>query len=180
MSKRLVKVSKFLSFLLRHHPEAEGLSMDENGWVVVDELLAAPGAQKRGITRDLLDRVVTENDKQRYEFDEEGKRIRARQGHSRDVSLGLTAVAPPEHLYHGTASRVLSSIREDGLRRRNRQHVHLSIDAATATQVGARHGRPVVLVIRAREMHEAGHEFFVSGNNIWLTESVPPGFIDFP
>jgi putative RNA 2'-phosphotransferase len=180
MEQRLVRMSKFLSYLLRHHPEAEGLSMDEHGWVSVEELLHAPGAKKRAITRDLLSRVVAENDKQRFEFDEDGRRIRARQGHSRRVSLDWTPVTPPEYLYHGTSSLAVSSIRQLGLHKRNRHHVHLSLDAATARRVGARHGHPSVLLIRAREMHGKGYSFFVSANGIWLTESVPIEFIEFP
>ncbi len=180
MEQQLVRMSRFLSYLLRHHPEAEGLSMDECGWVGIDDLLATPGVRRHGMTKDLLARIVAKNDKQRFEYDDGGERIRARQGHSRSVSLGWKAVMPPETLYHGTSAHALFSIRAKGLQRRNRHHVHLSSDVVTANKVGARHGPPVVLVIHAREMHLQGHEFFVSANGIWLTESVPAGFIDFP
>jgi putative RNA 2'-phosphotransferase len=180
MERRLVRISRFLSYLLRHRPEAEGLSMDDQGWVAVQELLSTRGARQRGITHVLLIHVVAHNDKQRFEFDEDGQRIRARQGHSRTVSLDWTAVAPPDYLYHGTSSRVVAAIREEGLHKQDRHHVHLSPDAATAEEVGARHGQPVVLVIHAQAMHRAGYTFFISGNGIWLTEGVPPEFIDFP
>ncbi|MFH1680953.1 MAG: RNA 2'-phosphotransferase [Candidatus Eisenbacteria bacterium] len=179
MEPRLVKMSKLLSYILRHHPEEEGLSMDDHGWVVVRELLPTRGARKLGMTHALLVRVVAENDKQRYEFDGDGVRIRARYGHSVAVLLDRTALAPPEHLYHGTSSRAVYSIRGEGLNKRDRLYVHLCADPETARGVGARHGRPVVLVIRAREMHGRGHEFFLCGKDIWLTESVPPEFIDF-
>jgi putative RNA 2'-phosphotransferase len=154
--------------------------MDEHGWVSVEELLSTQGARKRGLTRPLLRRVVAENDKQRFEFDLAVERIRARQGHSRTVDLDLKAVAPPQYLYHGTSSRAIPSIREAGLQRRSRQHVHLSPDVATARKVGSRHGPPVVLTVRSGEMHDVGHEFFLSGNGIWLVESVPLQFIEFP
>jgi putative RNA 2'-phosphotransferase len=179
MEQRLVAISKFLSYVMRHDPESQGLSMDEHGWVLIEDLLASPGSRKRGITRDVLDHVVAENEKRRYEVDEDGIMIRARQGHSVPVESDWKAVTPPDRLYHGTTSRVVSSIRAEGLLRGTRHHVHLSADAATAKNVGTRHGRPVVLVIRAREMHERGHAFFLSGNGIWLTESVPPEYIDF-
>jgi putative RNA 2'-phosphotransferase len=154
--------------------------MDEHGWVGVEDLLATPVAVRRGMTRAVLARVVAENDKQRFEFDETGERIRARQGHSRLVEGDWVAVEPPECLYHGTSMEALASIREQGLLQRKRLHVHLSPDAGTAAAVGARHGTPVVLVVRSRAMREAGHQFFLTGNGIWLTNSVPPQFIDFP
>lgn len=154
--------------------------MDEQGWVNVEELLSTRVAQKRGMTRSLLGRIVSENDKKRFEFDQTGERIRARQGHSRAVDLDWRAVTPPQYLYHGTSSRAIPSIREVGLQRRGRHHVHLSQDVDTAKKVGSRHGYPVVLVIRSGEMDDAGHEFFLSGNGVWLVDSVPPQFIEFP
>jgi putative RNA 2'-phosphotransferase len=180
MKRRLIRISKFISLLLRHPPEAEGLSMDEHGWVSLEALIATAGAKRRGITRDLLARIVADNDKKRFEFDEDGRRIRACQGHSRAVDLNLKLVDPPTYLYHGTSFHAVSSIRKTGLQKRNRRHVHLSLDAAAAMQVGARHGPPVVLTIRAAEMHQSGYEFFVSNNGIWLVDSVPADFIDFP
>jgi putative RNA 2'-phosphotransferase len=170
----------FLSYLLRHHPETEGLSLDEHGWAVIDEMLATKGSRKHGLTRDLLERVVAENDKQRFEVDDNWTRIRARQGHTLAVRVDLKEAIPPEFLYHGTASRNLPSIRKNGLHRGKRHHVHFSLDPASAKNVGSRHGRPVVLRIRTREMHEDGHQFFLSGNNVWLIESVPPEYINFP
>jgi putative RNA 2'-phosphotransferase len=180
MEEQYVRTSRYLSYLLRHHPEAEGLSMDEHGWIRVADLLESPGAMQRGITCTTLAHVVAENDKQRFEFSEDKQRIRARQGHSRRVESDWNIATPPEFLYHGTVASAVSSIREVGLRKRSRQHVHLSPDAASAMKVGARHGRPVVLMIRAQEMHAKGYEFFVTGNGIWLTETVPPEFIYFP
>ena len=180
MNERLVRISRFLSYILRHHPEEEGLSMDEHGWVRVHELLAAPGARRRHVTDFCLREIVEDNDKQRFEFSEDGLRIRARQGHSRPVESDWKEVPPPDRLYHGTAAHHLPSIRREGLQKRGRHHVHLSPDAATARGVGARHGSPAVLAIRAGDMRDAGHAFYLSGNGVWLTETVPPEFIDFP
>jgi len=180
MSSDLVKTSKFLSLVLRHKPEEIGLTLDENGWADVDELLRLVSAGGRQLTRELLERVVAENDKKRFAFSDDGTCIRASQGHSIEIDLALTPSEPPELLYHGTASRFVDSIRETGLHSGDRQHVHLSLDAATATKVGQRHGKPVVLTIRARAMAAAGYQFFFSANGVWLTDRIPPEFIDFP
>jgi putative RNA 2'-phosphotransferase len=176
----LVRVSKFLSLILRHKPEEIGLALDENGWADVAELLRLANQRGHALTRPLLERVVAENDKKRFAFSDDGRHIRASQGHSLTVDLALPAAEPPQVLYHGTASRFLDSIRAGGLHSGSRRHVHLSPDAATATKVGQRHGRPVVLVVRAREMAAAGHQFFLSANGVWLTERVPAEFLVFP
>jgi putative RNA 2'-phosphotransferase len=180
MTDELVRISKFLSLVLRHKPEEIGLTLDENGWAEVEELLRLANERGRTITRPLLDRVVAENDKKRFAFSDDGTRIRASQGHSVEVDLNLPPVEPPELLYHGTATRFLDSIRSQGLHSASRKHVHLSADAATAVKVGQRHGRPVVLVVRARDMHAAGHRFFRSANGVWLTDNVPVEFLTFP
>jgi len=180
MTHALTKTSKFLSLVLRHKPEEIGLTLDENGWAAVDELLALSAARGQAISRELLHRVVAENDKQRFLFNDDQTRIRASQGHSIAIDLALAPREPPELLYHGTATRLLPSIRAAGLTRQQRQHVHLSRDVETATQVGARHGKPAVLIIESQAMHRAGHCFFLSDNAVWLTESVPVVFIRFP
>jgi putative RNA 2'-phosphotransferase len=174
----VVRVSKFLSRVLRHAPESIGLTLDPQGWAGVDELL--DGAKRAGVplTPELLQQVVAENDKQRFTLSADGRRIRANQGHSIPVDLGLEPRQPPAQLYHGTADRFVADIRRDGLSPRRRNHVHLSPDEATATRVGARHGRPVVLVIEAALMHDAGHTFYLSDNGVWLTDRVPPEFIN--
>ncbi len=180
MDKRLVKSSRFLSLVLRHDPGRIGLTLDEAGWADVGELIA--GAQRHGVqlSREVIREVVRNNDKKRFTLTADGNRIRARQGHSISVDLGLEAVEPPEVLYHGTATRFLDSIREQGLVRGARQHVHLSGDEATAVRVGQRHGRPAVLHVRSRAMRDAGHVFMLSENGVWLTDAVPVDFIDFP
>ncbi|MFJ4243095.1 RNA 2'-phosphotransferase [Streptomyces iakyrus] len=176
--RRTVKVSKYLSKHLRHQPERIGLTLDEAGWVEIDTLIAAATAHGFRFTRDELDHVVTTNDKRRFAV--EGTRIRASQGHSVDVDLGLAPGTPPAHLYHGTVARSLDAIRAEGLRPMNRHAVHLSPDRETATRVGARRGQPVVLGVDASAMHADGHVFHVSANGVWLTQAVPPRYLCFP
>ncbi|MEV7071697.1 RNA 2'-phosphotransferase [Streptomyces sp. NPDC093990] len=176
--RRTVKVSKYLSKHLRHQPERIGLTLDEAGWVEIDALIAAAAAHGFRFTRAELDHVVAANDKQRFAV--EGTRIRASQGHSIDVDLGLPAATPPPYLYHGTVGRFLDAIRAEGLRPMNRHDVHLSADRETATRVGARRGRPVVLSVDAQAMHRDGHVFHVSANGVWLTQTVPPRYLRFP
>ncbi|XCN75393.1 MAG: RNA 2'-phosphotransferase [Candidatus Electrothrix aestuarii] len=172
-----VKISKFLSLILRHAPEKIGIHLDANGWVVVDDLLSATKAHGTEIFREQLDEVVFRNDKQRFAFSPDGLRIRANQGHSVDIDLELPPVTPPSVLFHGTAMRFLPSIESQGLQRMSRQHVHLSAAREQAHRVGARHGRPVVLEIDAKGMNDTGHLFFLSANGVWLTEFVPVDFI---
>jgi len=179
MEKSLVRTSKFLSLVLRHDPGKIGLRLDPAGWANVDELLSAAAASGTPIGRETLERVVAGNDKQRFAFSPDGTRIRASQGHSVDVDLGLQPRTPPEVLYHGTATRFVDSIREKGLHSASRAHVHLSADEATARAVGQRHGRPVVLTIAAGRMHRDGRPFFRSENGVWLTDEVPAEYIGF-
>lgn len=180
MDKQLVVFSKFLSLVLRHDPGHIGIVLDVQGWVAVDTLLAA--AQQHGVPLDraTLDRVIAENDKRRFALSDDGQCIRASQGHSITVDLELVPVAPPPLLYHGTATRFLAAIGREGLLKGSRQHVHLSPDAATATAVGARHGTPVVLTVRAGALAANGHRFYRSANGVWLTDHVPPTFLDLP
>ncbi|MEU0136776.1 RNA 2'-phosphotransferase [Streptomyces sp. NPDC006296] len=170
--RRTVAVSKYLSRHLRHEPDRIGISLDAHGWVPVDELLEACARQGFPLTRAELDHVVAADDKQRFAVD--GNRIRANQGHSVAVDLGLPPAEPPARLYHGTVARVLDAVRTEGLRPMNRHHVHLSPDRETAVRVGSRRGAPVVLRVDARAMHRAGHVFHVTANGVWLTDSVPP------
>ncbi|MFG2317363.1 RNA 2'-phosphotransferase [Streptomyces tendae] len=176
--ERSVKVSKYLSKHLRHQPERIGLTLDEGGWVEIDTLIAAAAEHGFRFTREELDDVVATNDKRRFAV--EGARIRASQGHSIDVDLQLPAATPPPYLYHGTVARHLEVIRAEGLRPMNRHDVHLSPDRETATRVGARRGRPVVLPVDAAAMHRDGHVFRVSANGVWLTQHVPSRYLRFP
>ncbi|MFJ5774715.1 RNA 2'-phosphotransferase [Streptomyces sp. NPDC093094] len=176
--RRTVKVSKYLSKHLRHQPERIGLTLDEGGWVEIDALMAAAAAHGFRFTREELDQVVATNDKKRFAV--EGTRIRASQGHSVEVDLGLPPATPPPYLYHGTVAARLEAIRDEGLRPMNRHDVHLSSDRETATRVGARRGRPVVLSVDAGAMHRDGHVFHMSANGVWLTKAVPPRYLRFP
>jgi putative RNA 2'-phosphotransferase len=180
MTEDLVRTSKFMSLVLRHQPERIGLALDREGWADIDALIER--AHEHGIllTREMIVRVVETSDKQRFALDDAGRRIRANQGHSVEVELGLEAVEPPALLFHGTAQKSVASIRQNGLHAGQRQHVHLSPDEATAHKVGSRHGAPAILRIDAAGMHLAGHRFFRSTNGVWLTDSVPTEFIAFP
>ncbi|WP_231576123.1 RNA 2'-phosphotransferase [Hymenobacter sp. DG25B] len=163
---------------MRHKPEELGLELDAQGWVSVADLLVALQTRNPEVTLDHLREVVATNEKKRFAFSADEQLIRANQGHSVAVDLALEAVVPPEVLYHGTATRFLASIRESGLQRGSRQHVHLSADPETATAVGRRHGRPVVLTVQAGKLHRAGASFYLSENGVWLTLSVSPEYID--
>lgn len=176
----LTGLSKFLSLVLRHDPSAAGITLDPGGWAEVDALVEGFRRQGKNLTRPLLERIVAEDEKQRYAFSEDRARVRANQGHSIPVDLGLEPLTPPEILCHGTATRHLEGIRREGLLPGSRQYVHLSSEGETAETVGSRHGKPVVLRVRAGEMARAGHRFYHSVNAVWLTDRVPPEFIDFP
>src|SRR5215468_7478804 len=153
MDDRAVRISKFLSLVLRHQPEKIGLSLDQSGWASVERLIEASIRRGFDFTREELQNVVDGNDKKRFSLSEDGLWIRANQGHSIEVELGYAGAAPPEILYHGTAERFLTSIKQQGLIRGKRHHVHLSADADVAAKVGRRHGRPVILRVKAGSMH---------------------------
>ncbi|WP_313415404.1 RNA 2'-phosphotransferase [Stenotrophomonas sp.] len=169
--------SKFMSLVLRHEPEKIGLQLDAQGWADVDDLLQRMADHGVALDRPTLQVVVETNDKQRFALSDDGLRIRASQGHSIQVDLGLEALQPPAWLYHGTVARFVGAIREQGLRPGERQHVHLSLDRQTAHQVGARRGAPVILSVNAGRMHADGHVFHRSANGVWLTTHVPPQYI---
>jgi putative RNA 2'-phosphotransferase len=172
-----VQTSKFLSLILRHHPERVGLSLDAEGWVEVDSLLAAMTRHGHALSRASLEELVGSSDKQRFIFSPDGTRIRANQGHSIPVDLGLTPLVPPDVLFHGTVDKFLDSIRAQGLIRGERQHVHLSRDREVAIQVGKRRGLPVVLEVDAALMTSESIPFYRSENGVWLTEAVPVRFL---
>ena len=170
-------LSKFLALVLRHRPATIGLTLSEDGWVPVDELLAALAANGRKVTVAELEELVAHSDKQRFALSSDGRSIRANQGHSVRVDLGLSPVPPPDSLYHGTVARYLPAIREQGLLKGKRHHVHLSATRELAQLVGARRGAPVVLRVVARAMAEMQHRFYLSQNGVWLTDHVPPQFL---
>lgn len=171
------RISKFLSLILRHQPETIQLKLDENGWAEVNELITKSAKGRMHFTFKELEEVVETNNKKRFAFNEDKTKIRASQGHSIDVDLALNTVQPPDFLYHGTAETNISSILENGIEKRSRQHVHLSADKETATKVGMRHGKPIILTIRTGDMHNDGILFYLSANNVWLTDFVEAKYI---
>ena len=176
--KKIVKISKFLSLILRHKPEEIGLTLEENGWVNVADLLKACADYGKIFTLKELREVVETNDKKRFAFNEDKTKIRASQGHSVKVEIDFEKRTPPEILYHGTAEKNVGEIFAGGLKKMKRHHVHLSADTETAQKVGIRYGKPVILKIDTAEMLAENYEFFVSANGVWLVESVPPKFLE--
>ena len=174
----LESASKFLSYVLRHEPDAIGLVLDREGWANLDELVSKATAAGKRIERKMIEDVIARSEKKRFSISEDGSCIRAAQGHSAQlVAISYPEVEPPEILYHGTATRLMASILHEGLKAGSRQHVHLSGDVETAVAVGRRHGKPVVLKIAAGEMRRNGMKFYRAENGVWLTEAVPTGFI---
>lgn len=178
--KTLTAASKFLSLVLRHQPHSAYVTLDPAGWVDVSALLAGCARAGKRLSRDDLDYIVTTNAKKRFEFSDDVTRIRASQGHSVEVDLDYTPQVPSAILYHGTATRFLDSIRTQGLLKMRRHHVHLAEDTKMTLDVGARHGKSVLLTILAAEMHAAGYTFFRSTNGVWLVDQVPTQYIQFP
>jgi putative RNA 2'-phosphotransferase len=173
------EISKFLSLILRHSPETIGLQLDDNGWADVQELLSKSAQHKHPFTKEELELVVADNDKQRFAFNGDHSKIRASQGHSVNIQLALAPQEPPEILYHGTVQKFLESIQREGLQKMSRQHVHLSKDRETAEKVGSRRGVPVILSIRSGQMQRDGILFYLSENGVWLTDNVPVKYIEF-
>ncbi len=170
--------SKLLSLVLRHKPETVGLTLDASGWAEIDALLDRLPRAGVTMTRKNLLALVENNDKKRFAISPDGRFIRASQGHSVNVDLGLEPCEPPTVLYHGTAEKSLASILDTELRRGQRHHVHLHTDRGLAETVGRRHGKPVLLAVSASAMWQDGHAFFVTANGVWLTEAVPVTYLD--
>ncbi len=170
-------LSKFLTLILRHKPELIGIQLDEAGWVSIEILLTACCKHSKPLEMDQLLEIVREDKKDRFALSSDSKMIRASQGHSVRVELGYERKAPPAFLYHGTADRFLASIQKDGLEKRKRHHVHLSVSKETALSAGERYGLPILLKVDAERMHNDGHVFFLSTNGVWLTDAVPPQYI---
>lgn len=170
--------SKFISLVLRHHPEAAYIQLDAHGWADVEQLLAGMRKTGRKINKAELEEIVRTDEKQRYSFNEDKTLIRANQGHSISVDVGLKEQEPPEYLYHGTAVGFYESIQKQGLRPMSRLYVHLSKDIETAVNVGKRHGKPIVLRIHSGVMYRDGVSFYLSENNVWLTKKVEPKYFE--
>jgi putative RNA 2'-phosphotransferase len=180
-----ISASKFLSYVLRHRPESIGIELNKNGWAEVTELIEKANADykfrnaNKPLTADKIRDIVSTCPKQRFALSNDGTKIRASQGHSVEVNLQLRPVCPPAFLFHGTTEKYIASIVKSGLKPQNRQHVHLSADVATAISVGSRHGKPIVLIIKALMLYKTGHEFFLSENGVWLTEHLPSKYIEW-
>jgi len=175
MDKKLIRISKYISKLLRH--DKEDLDMDKNGWVMVKELCS-----KVGITRTELNEIVETNDKKRFAYNHDKNKIRASQGHSLFVDVDLNETQPPQTLYHGTSSKVIDVIMQEGMKPMSRQHVHLSIDEDTAINVGDRHTKSasastVLVSIDSNQMYNDGYKFYLSENGVWLTTIIPSKYI---
>jgi putative RNA 2'-phosphotransferase len=176
--KRKTHISKFLSLVLRHKPEEIGLTLDENGWANVNDLLEQSAKANNNFTFEELEEVVETNDKKRFAFDETKSKIRASQGHSIKVDVGFEEKTPPAILYHGTAERNVKAILENGLKKMARHHVHLSSETETARNVGTRYGKPVIFKVDTAAMLAENFKFYVSANGVWLVEEVPPKFLE--
>ena len=171
------KLSKFISLILRHKPEEIGISLDDFGWAKTEDLINGINNSGRKIDIEILEEIVRTDDKQRYSFNEDKTKIRANQGHSIPVNVELKELEPPATLYHGTATKSIEGIRQQGIKSMSRLYVHLSKDFETAKKVGARHGECVVLIINAKKMYEDGIKFYLSENGVWLTKYVDPKYI---
>ncbi len=171
-NNKVVSTSKLLSLILRHEPQLVGITLGEGGWVRVDELLARCAQANKPISLELLKEVVEASDKRRFALSDDGLFIRANQGHSVEIDLGLGPTTPPQKLYHGTASRFLDAIWAQGLQRQARHHVHLTASLDVAISVGQRHGQPVILEVDSLQMHLDGQQFFQSDNGVWLVDAV--------
>ena len=174
MKNDLIHIGKCLAWLLRHDKESfdNGL-IDEHGWRCVKEIIE----NNKGFTKDIIEEIVKTNEKQRYEFNIDHTKIRARQGHSIPVDVELPETEPPEFLYHGTSEKALEGIYKEGIKPRNRLYVHLSEDQETAEKVGQRHGKVCILKILAKEMWDQGIKFWRARNGVWLVKEVETRWI---
>ena len=173
----LKDVSKYMSLILRHKPDAIGITLDEHGWANVDELIAGI-AKDNEFNMEILEEIVRTDEKQRYLFNEDKTLIRANQGHSIPVDVELEEKEPPELLWHGTGEKYVASIDVQGLIPKSRLYVHLSKDEDTAVKVGKRHGKAVLYHVKAKQMHDDGYNFYLSANGVWLTKEVPVKYLE--
>lgn len=173
----LKKCSIYLSLILRHKPEEIGITLDKHGRAKVDELIRGV-RMKYPLDMETLEEIVATDNKQRYSFNEDHTLIRANQGHSVPVDVELEQLEPPEYLYHGTATKYMYSIWKSGLIAKSRLYVHMTGNISKASDVGKRHGKPVVYRIRSRDMCRDGFVFYRSVNDVWLTKEVPTEYLE--
>ena len=172
----LKRISKYLSYILRHHPEEAGIELDKNGLAQTIGIIAAI-SKRNPIDIEILEEIVNTDKKGRYSFNEDMTKIRANQGHSINVDVELQRIVPPDELYHGTAEEFVESIQDQGLLPQGRLYVHLSKDISTALEVGKRHGKAIVYVIDTKQMHNDDYEFYLSKNGVFLTKEVPKEYL---
>lgn len=170
--------SRFLSLILRHKPEIIDSQLDNEGWLNVNELIEKSNKHGESLDFDMLEYIVNNSDKQRFTFNNDKSKIRANQGHSIEVELDLQEKIPPTILYHGTVDKFVDSIRNSGIEKRSRNHVHLSAETETAIKVGSRKGTPVILTVNSGQMYKDGYKFYQSKNDVWLIEFVPKEYIN--
>lgn len=178
MAGKKDKLSVFLSLVLRHKPEAAGISLDSHGWADVKLLIKGVNETGRNLDMDILEEIVRTDEKGRYSFNDNRTKIRANQGHSVPVDMEFIERIPPDELYHGTAKKSLESIMKDGLKPMSRQYVHLSKDTETAMRVGKRHGNPALLKVDAKRAHKDGYKFYLSENGVWLVRQLPTSYLE--
>ena len=174
----LKDTSVFLSLVLRHKPQAAGITVDKHGWADVAELINGVNSTgKYHLDENILQEIVRTDSKQRYSYSDDKRKIRANQGHSIPVDVELKAKVPPSVLYHGTGEKYAAAIDQQGLLPKSRLYVHLSLDEGTAKIVGARHGHPIIYMIDTKRMLQDDFVFFESENHVWLTKSVPTRYL---
>ena len=173
------KLSKEISYALRHAPWEYELELDSEGFVPVEQLISAldeSGKHGRPITVSDLEYIIANSDKTRFEI--QGDRVRALYGHTIPMHISKEPIVPPAILYHGTTHKAAKIILKDGLKPMKRQYVHLSVDTDTAVQVGKRRdSEPAILKIDAAKAHSDGVKFYKGNDKVVLADYIPPEYI---
>ena len=174
MNKLLKSKARFLTLVLRHKPEEANITLDYNGaWANISDIM-----RELDLTHLEILEIVGNDNKGRFGISKDDLRIRANQGHSVEVDLELQEKIPPEYLLHGTPEKFKDIIIEQGIKRMQRHHVHLSSNIETATQVAERRGKAIILTVKAKIMAQDGYKFYQSENGVWLTDSVPAKYLE--
>ncbi len=168
--------SKYLSLILRHKPEIVDLTLDKHGWSDIDALLLTLNNHGIKVTLQMIKHIIETDDKDRFTISNDNKKIRASQGHPIDIEL--VQIKPPNILYHGTAVKYLELIWDNGILKQTRNHVHLSANIECAKKVGRRHGVPKVLLINSLNMYNDNIKFYLTNDNVWLTDYVALKYIE--
>jgi putative RNA 2'-phosphotransferase len=174
------QLSKEISYTLRHNPKAYNLTLDESGWVAMEDLLSALNQKKnkQPVTEQDIVEMLKNSEKKRFEIME--GRIRAYYGHSVPEKIELQPAQPPKVLYHGTTRRVVDAIKKEGLKPRGRQYVHLSQETETALLVGKRRDDwPVLIIVDAERAWQDGIRFYHGNEMVWLSDEIPAQYLTF-